>query len=71
MSGFVISIIFVQNAVDALLQRTNASLMLGTTSWRDQFIEALQVQPGGKVRLNPNHSGVCMPLDIIPEYNAI
>ncbi|KAL1513689.1 hypothetical protein ABEB36_003066 [Hypothenemus hampei] len=32
-----------KNTVDKLVQRANASLLIGTSSWREQFIEALTV----------------------------
>lgn len=35
-----------QNTVDKLVQRANASLLIGTSSWREQFAEALTVSPG-------------------------
>ncbi|KAK9736512.1 Sodium/calcium exchanger protein [Popillia japonica] len=31
------------NTVDKLVQRANASLLIGTTSWKEQFVEALTV----------------------------
>lgn len=35
-----------QNTVDKLVQRANASLLIGTSSWKEQFVEALTVNPG-------------------------
>lgn len=35
-----------QNTVDKLVQRANASLLIGTSSWREQFCEALTVSAG-------------------------
>lgn len=35
-----------QNTVDKLVQRANASLLIGTSSWKEQFAEALTVNPG-------------------------
>lgn len=35
-----------QNTVDKLVQRANASLLIGTSSWKEQFIDALQVSAG-------------------------
>lgn len=32
-----------QNTVDKLVQRANASLLIGTSSWKEQFVEALTV----------------------------
>lgn len=28
------------------MQRANASLLIGTSSWKEQFVEALTVNPG-------------------------
>lgn len=38
-----------QNTVDKLVQRANASLIIGTSSWKEQFVEALTVSPGSDV----------------------
>ncbi|XP_049781705.1 sodium/calcium exchanger 1-like [Schistocerca cancellata] len=35
-----------KNTVDKLVQRANASLLIGTSSWKEQFIEAITVSPG-------------------------
>jgi hypothetical protein len=35
-----------QNTVDKLVQRANASILIGTSSWKEQFIEAITVSPG-------------------------
>uniref|UniRef100_T1PL58 Sodium/calcium exchanger protein n=1 Tax=Musca domestica TaxID=7370 RepID=T1PL58_MUSDO len=35
-----------KNTVDKLVQRANASLVIGTSSWKEQFVEALTVNPG-------------------------
>lgn len=40
-----------QNTVDKLVQRANASLLIGTSSWKEQFVEALTVN-AGKEKLN-------------------
>lgn len=37
-----------QNTVDKLVQRANASLLIGTSSWKEQFIEALTVSSSGE-----------------------
>lgn len=37
---------YLQNTVDKLVQRANASLLIGTSSWKEQFVEALTVSPG-------------------------
>ncbi|XP_067617993.1 sodium/calcium exchanger Calx isoform X3 [Eurosta solidaginis] len=34
-----------KNTVDKLVQRANASLLIGTSSWKEQFAEALTVTP--------------------------
>ncbi|XP_037910122.1 sodium/calcium exchanger 1-like isoform X6 [Hermetia illucens] len=34
-----------KNTVDKLVQRANASLLIGTSSWKEQFTEALTVSP--------------------------
>merc|ERR1719412_949715 len=33
-----------KNSVDKMMQRTNASMLQGTSSWKDQFMEAFTVQ---------------------------
>lgn len=38
--------LFSQNTVDKLVQRANASLLIGTSSWKEQFVEALTVSSG-------------------------
>ena len=35
-----------QSSVDRMMQRGNASLMVGASSWKDQFIDAFTVQAG-------------------------
>uniref|UniRef100_A0A1Q3FVJ1 Putative ca2+/na+ exchanger ncx1 n=1 Tax=Culex tarsalis TaxID=7177 RepID=A0A1Q3FVJ1_CULTA len=35
-----------KNTVDKLVQRANASILIGTSSWKEQFVEALTVSPG-------------------------
>eukprot|EP00057_Strongylocentrotus_purpuratus_P007467 XP_011661941.1 PREDICTED: sodium/calcium exchanger 3 isoform X4 [Strongylocentrotus purpuratus] len=35
-----------KNTVDKLIKKTNVSLMIGTSSWREQFAEALTVSAG-------------------------
>ena len=37
---------FWQNTVDKLIKKTNLALLVGTNSWRDQFIEAITVSAG-------------------------
>ncbi|CAG9820318.1 unnamed protein product [Phaedon cochleariae] len=36
-----------KNTVDKLVQRANASLLIGTSSWKEQFVEALTVSASG------------------------
>uniref|UniRef100_A0AAG5CWT8 Calx-beta domain-containing protein n=2 Tax=Anopheles atroparvus TaxID=41427 RepID=A0AAG5CWT8_ANOAO len=35
-----------KNTVDKLVQRANASILIGTSSWKEQFVEALTVSAG-------------------------
>lgn len=35
-----------KNTVDKLVQRANASILIGTSSWKEQFVEAITVSPG-------------------------
>ncbi|XP_077285688.1 sodium/calcium exchanger 3 isoform X2 [Arctopsyche grandis] len=35
-----------KNTVDKLVQRANASILIGTSSWKEQFVEALTVSSG-------------------------
>ncbi len=35
-----------QSSVDRMMQRGNASMMVGASSWKDQFFEAFTVQAG-------------------------
>ena len=44
----VFGLIFIcsQNTVDKLIKKTNVSLVVGTSSWREQFAEALTVSAG-------------------------
>ena len=35
-----------QSVVDKLLKKANVSLVVGTSSWREQFVEAITVSPG-------------------------
>lgn len=51
---FFAFIFLLQNTVDKLVQRANASLLIGTSSWKEQFIEALTVS-AGKVQLCMKH----------------
>lgn len=51
-----------QNTVDKLVQRANASLLIGTSSWKEQFIEALTVSSSGEDEDEKEPSGLdyCM-----------
>ena len=40
------SFFLLQSSVDRMMQRGNASLMVGASSWKDQFIDAFTVQAG-------------------------
>jgi hypothetical protein len=40
-----------QNTVDKLVQRANASILIGTSSWKEQFVEALTVNPGERAEI--------------------
>jgi len=35
-----------KSSVDKMMKRSNASMLAGTSSWKEQFIEAFTVQPG-------------------------
>lgn len=39
-------VIYFQSTVDKLLKKANLSLVVGTSSWREQFIEAITVSAG-------------------------
>jgi hypothetical protein len=51
-SIFPLILIPLQNTVDKLVQRANASILIGTSSWKEQFVEALTVNPGELLREN-------------------
>ncbi|XP_052769967.1 sodium/calcium exchanger 1-like isoform X2 [Mya arenaria] len=38
-----------KSVVDKLLKKANVSLVIGTSSWREQFVEAITVSPGKKL----------------------
>lgn len=38
--------VHLQNTVDKLIKKTNLALVVGTNSWREQFIEAITVSAG-------------------------
>jgi hypothetical protein len=38
-----------QNSVDRMLKRGNASMMVGASSWKEQFVEAFTVQAGQSI----------------------
>lgn len=52
-----------QNTVDKLVQRANASILIGTSSWKEQFIEAITVSPGKFLR-RPNAATRNMGINI-------
>jgi len=35
-----------QGVVDKLFKKANMSLVVGTSSWREQFIDAVSISPG-------------------------
>jgi len=39
-----------QSTVDKLIKKTNLALLIGTNSWRDQFVEAITVSSGRSLR---------------------
>ena len=39
-----------QNTVDKLVQRANASFLVSTSSWKEQFVEAITVSAGERRR---------------------
>ena len=41
-----------QNTVDKLIKKANLSLVVGTSSWREQFAEALSVSAGKDAEFN-------------------
>lgn len=43
---FKLCFTWLQNVVDKLLKKANVSLVVGTSSWREQFIEAITVSAG-------------------------
>lgn len=42
-----VCVFFTQNTVDKLIKKTNLALVVGTNSWREQFMEAITVSAGG------------------------
>ena len=40
------SLVPLQSTVDKLLKKANLSLVVGTSSWREQFVEAITVSAG-------------------------
>ena len=38
-----------QSSVDRMLKRGNASMMVGASSWKDQFVDAFTVQAGNNL----------------------
>ena len=45
MRGFIF-----QNTVDKILKKTNLALVIGTNSWREQFVDAITVNSGENSR---------------------
>lgn len=58
-----------QSTVDKLIKKTNLALVVGTNSWREQFMEAITVSAGNVIRseqaVNPNFTSVW---DVICDY---
>lgn len=42
----LITFVILQNTVDKLLKDTNLAVVIGSHSWREQFIEAVTVSAG-------------------------
>lgn len=38
--------VFVQSTVDKLIKKTNLALVVGSSSWREQFVSAVTVSAG-------------------------
>ena len=38
--------LLLQNTVDKLVQRANASFLVSTSSWKEQFVDAITVSAG-------------------------
>lgn len=53
-----------QNAVDKILKKTNLALVIGTSSWREQFLEAISVSSGTRPR--PLHPSIYLPRQVSP-----
>jgi hypothetical protein len=45
------STVVFQGSVDRMMQRSNASMMVGASSWKDQFMDAFTVQAGQSTKL--------------------
>ncbi|KAA8583554.1 hypothetical protein FQN60_014762 [Etheostoma spectabile] len=45
-----------KNTVDKLIKKTNLALLVGTNSWRDQFIEAITVSAAAQARMMTTRS---------------
>ena len=52
-SAFMACVGCVQSTVDKLLKKTNLSLVLGTSSWKEQFIDAVSISAGETATHNP------------------
>lgn len=52
-----------QNTVDKLIKKTNLALLVGTNSWRDQFIEAITVS-AGKAGAEMCYASTCEEADV-------
>lgn len=54
--------VFFQNTVDKLIKKTNLALVVGSSSWREQFVSAVTVSAGQCLSVLINgHIEVCGP----------
>lgn len=49
---YFLNYLYFQSSVDRMMQRGNASLMVGAASWKDQILEAFSVQAGKSFDFN-------------------
>ena len=66
--------VLLQNTVDKLVQRANASFLVSTSSWTEQFVDAITVSAGERegmtLRLQPPKGGG-YPCDLRDEGGAL
>ena len=60
-----------QNTVDKLIKKANLAMVVGTSSWREQFIEALEVSAGNSKfsQLIKSNREVCRDEGVHNEIN--